>query len=182
MTVARGTIAVATLLVGLSAGFFFTYQVSVTRGLAEVDDIAYVTTFQAINDTVRNAWFAVVFFGSVPAIAAAAVANWRGGGARRWLVCGALPLYVAGLAVTATKNVPLNDELAEARPIPAAAAKARTDFEDDWNRFNLVRTMAIGASFATLVAAGGIRSATPARRTPWPPEPAGGAVAGSDAR
>lgn len=58
-----GTIA-TTLTTGLSAGFFSTYQWSVTRGLARVDDAVYVRAFQEINATVRTPWFAVVFFGA----------------------------------------------------------------------------------------------------------------------
>ena len=58
---------ITTVLVGLSAGFFVAYEVSVTVGLAEVDDVTYVHTFQAINATIRNVGFATIFFGSIPA-------------------------------------------------------------------------------------------------------------------
>jgi len=58
----------ATVLTGLSAGFFFAYESSVTRGLAEVDDLTYVQTFQAINATIKNPMFGTVFFGSLPAL------------------------------------------------------------------------------------------------------------------
>lgn len=157
---ARGaTLAVATVLVGLSAGFFFTYQASVTLGLAEVGDIAYVETFQAINDTIRNPAFAIVFFGSIPAMVAALVANRHETRGIRMLIGAALPLYLIGLIVTVTGNVPLNDELAGHEIItPSVAADARAVFEDDWNRLNLIRTVAIGGGFAALVAAGLIGS------------------------
>ena len=70
------TLLLATILVGLSAGFFFTYEASVTLGLAEVSDVAYVETFQAINETVRNPAFGIVFFGSIPAMALAIAMSW----------------------------------------------------------------------------------------------------------
>jgi uncharacterized membrane protein len=71
MTARRLTLLVATVPAGMTAGCFFAYEVSVTRALADVDDTIYVATFQAINDTIRNAAFGIVFFGTVPAIALA---------------------------------------------------------------------------------------------------------------
>lgn len=146
----------ATLLVGLSAGFFFTYEASVTLGLARVSDTAYVETFQQINETVRNPAFGIVFFGSLPAIALALVAAWRTApSAARVFLLVALALYVTGVAITGAGNVPLNNDLADVDDLsPARASAARAEFEDDWNRLNLLRALAIGASFASLTAAG----------------------------
>lgn len=149
----RVALAAATALTGLSAGFFFTYAASVTAGLARVDDPAYVETFQAINDTIRNPAFALVFFGSIPAIAVAIAANWAPATTTvRALLVGALAAYLAGLLVTAVGSVPLNEELAAvtSRP-PAGVTAARAAFEAEWNRLNLVRTVAFGASFVTMI-------------------------------
>ncbi len=156
MTPQRLTLVVATLLVGLSAGFFFAYEASVTLGLARVGDVAYVESFQAINETVRNPAFGLVFFGSIPAIAVAVVVNWKSTAQpQRILLAAALPLYLVGLLITGIGNVPLNDDLADLKQLtPAIAAEARADFEADWNRLNLMRALAIGASFATLAGAG----------------------------
>ena len=69
------------------------------------------------------------------------------------LLVAAPVLYLAGLFVTATGNVPLNRDLAEVTPVtPGSAVEARAAFEEDWNRLNLIRTFAIGASFAALAA------------------------------
>jgi uncharacterized membrane protein len=155
MTPQRLTLLVAMLLVGLSAGFFFTYEASVTLGLAQLGDVAYVQAFQAINDTVRNPAFGLVFFGSVPALAVAVAAN-RGSTSpmQRGLLAAALPLYLVGLMITGVGNVSLNEELAEYGELtPVVAAEARADFEGDWNRLNLLRAIAIGSSFAALAGA-----------------------------
>ena len=61
----RVTLVVATIATGLAAGFFYAYHVSVTRGHALVGDRAYVEAMQAINATVRNAEFALSFFGAL---------------------------------------------------------------------------------------------------------------------
>lgn len=173
MSPSRITLLLATFLVGLSAGFFFTYEASVTLGLAEVSDLAYVETFQAINETVRNPAFGIVFFGSIPAIALAMAMNWRSAPpVPRLLIAAALPLYLAGLIVTGVGNVPLNDDLADYGTVtPASAAQARAGFEDDWNQLNLVRALAIGSSFVALAAAS---VSVPARGEPTRGEPTRG--------
>ena len=154
-TMSRSALLGATVLAGLSAGFFYTYEASVTLGLAEVGDLTYVETFRAINDTIKNPVFGVVFFGSMPALALAAFANWRAATAVRRAMLVMAPLfYLVTMAVTFVGNVPLNDELAEIEPATVAiAADAREDFETDWNRLNLIRTLTAFGSFAAVVGA-----------------------------
>lgn len=154
MSARRVTSVLAVVLVGLSAGFFFAYEASVTLGLADVDDVTYVHTFQSINETVSNVWFGVVFFGSIPAIGAALAANWRAGRISRTLLAAAFGLYIVGVAITGAGNVPLNDDLADAGVVTVdTAPAARQAFEEDWNRLNLTRTLVFIASFAALAAA-----------------------------
>ena len=149
----QATLTLALFLMGLSAGFFFTYEASVTLGLAEVDDVTYVETFQAINATIRNVWFGIVFFGSVPAAAFALGAHRNESLAKKGLIGAALVLYIACVGLTMAGNVPLNDDLAAVTEITSeSAALARSAFEDEWNTLNLIRTLAVVAGFACLVA------------------------------
>lgn len=157
MTLPRIALVTALVLTGLSAGFFYSYEASVTLGLAEVDAPTYVAAFQAINDSVRNPAFGVMFFGAIPAIAVALALHWRQPLNRR-LIGAALTLYLALIVVTGTGNVPLNEQLAEYSSIDvsidaATAATARAGYEDDWNRLNLIRTAAVVASFFLLALA-----------------------------
>jgi uncharacterized membrane protein len=159
-------VGVAVVLSGLFAGFFLTYTMSVQLGLAQVDDLTYVRTFQAINATIRNATFAIVFFGCVPSLAVALVSH-RGSERRtvRLLVAG-LVLCLATVAVTFLFNVPLNDELATYQDLTVErAARARADFEQVWNRWNLVRTVLAVAGFAAVTLAATTRRPVRARRT-----------------
>ena len=145
----------AVVLAGLSAGFFFAYEASVIRGLAEVDDLTYVHTFQAINATIRNPMFGIVFFGSLPALVLARLLH-RGTARspKRLLLTIAPVLYLVGMGITFTGNVVLNDELADVEPSTAAiAATARADFEDDWNRLDGYRSIAFLGAFAAAAAA-----------------------------
>lgn len=154
MNPARIVLLLATIGAGLSAGFFFTYEASVTLGLAEVGDVAYVETFQAINETIRNPWFGSVFFGTIPLIGAALILNWKSDATVRLLIVGAALCYIATGVITGVGNVPLNDDLAAYTEVtPAIASEARADFEGDWNRLNLLRTLTALASFALLAVA-----------------------------
>lgn len=152
MTARRLALMTSLVLAGLSAGFFFAFEASVTRALAEVDDTTYIVTFQAINDTIRNAAFGIVFFGTIPAIAVALALHRHSPSSVRWLIGGALGLFIVVIGITAAGNVPLNDALADVTdPTGPTAGSARADFETDWNRLNLIRTLTAAAGFGVLV-------------------------------
>jgi uncharacterized membrane protein len=166
MTISSAVLVVAVVLSGLSAGFFYTYESSVTLGLAQVDDTTYVTVFQALNDTIRNVGFGIAFFGTIPAIAAALVLNWGEGILWRWMIGVGLGLYLIGLAITIVGNVPLNNDLAEVTTLmPANVADARQRFEDDWNRLNLARTVTFVATFILLSVTAGLAGHQTSDRT-----------------
>lgn len=151
-------LAISTVLTGLFAGFFFTYSASVVLGLGQVDDLTYVRTFQAINDTIRNPAFAVVFFGSVP-VTAIAIALHRTRRIVRHLATAGLLLTLTVMAITFAGSVPLNNELATYTELDAvSAATARGDFESTWNLLNLARTvLATGAAVALAAASIAVR-------------------------
>lgn len=146
--------AVALMLTGLFAGFFGTYSFSVVRGFAQLDDITYVESFQAINATIRNLEFAVVFFGALPAIVLALIANRSGARSKQLFRGAALVFVVATVVITFVGNVPLNRDLAEVTSVtPTSAASAREAFESTWNQLNLARTATSALAFAALVTA-----------------------------
>lgn len=160
MSTRRAATAFAVVLTGLSAGFFFTYEASITVGLTRVDDVTYVTTVQALNATVRNAAFGIVFFGSLPAIVVALATSWRSDPIRRAPLAIALVSYVACVVITGTQHVPLNEELALVGPVTTeSAAAARGAFEERWNLLNLVRTFAAVGAFVAMALAAVSRSA-----------------------
>ncbi len=145
-------LAVAVLLAGLAAGFFVTYSISVTRGLAVTSDVTYVEAFQAINDRVRTPGFALFFFGTAPALLYAAWSSRRAHLAAALLLLAAIA-YVGGvLAVTFLGNLPRNAELARHGDLAATAAAARAHFEAPWNLLNHVRSGASLTAFALALA------------------------------
>ncbi|MGW7449666.1 anthrone oxygenase family protein [Kitasatospora sp. NPDC054795] len=133
----------ATVAMGLMAGLFFAFDVSVMPGLAAGDDRTYVTAMQHINKSIENGLFGLVFVG---ALAATGLAAWllHKAGRRRAALWAALAtaLYVVALIVTMGVNIPLNNELAAAGDPSQihdfAAVRAR--FADSWVPANMLRT------------------------------------------
>lgn len=150
----------ATVLLGLMAGFFFAFAADVAPAMRELDAQAYITVQQSINRVVRNAVFGGVYFGSVLLPVLAAVALYAAGRRRAghlWLALGAVYF---GLVFWLTReiNVPINNALAlwdpAAPPADWLAARER------WNTANLVRTIAAVACFgaaSVLLASGDLK-------------------------
>ena len=144
----------AVLTTGLIAGFFYAYAASVNRGLAQLDDAAYIAAMQSISATVRNGLFALSFFGAAVFLLLATAAHARGRSPRLVPIAAAAALYVlGGLVLTFAASVPLNDQLA-AVDLDAgsqALAQARADYEATWNAWNAARTVASTAALGCLV-------------------------------
>ena len=135
-------LAAAQLLSGLFAGFFVTYQISIIRAFARIDDPTYVLAFQSINNTIRSAEFGVIFFGTVPMILLALLFAGRSGSSARMWLAAALVLAVATVAITFFGNIPLNNTLGAVDATNTKLAmQGRLAFEAPWNSLNLIRTL-----------------------------------------
>jgi uncharacterized membrane protein len=147
------SLAGAALTMGLLAGFFYAYSVSVMPGLAEADDRTVVDAMQEINEAVENPFFMLSFLGA-PALTLTALIVERRSGSRevaRWILA-ALVLCGVALLVTGALNIPLNDDLADAGDPGRIAdlGSVREDFEDPWVAWNVVRTVACTAALGCL--------------------------------
>jgi uncharacterized membrane protein len=151
------SLAGATLTTGLAAGVFYAYAVSVNLGLAVQPDESYVATMQAINDKIQNPVFFASFFGAVLFSLAALVAHYPRPRSRRFLLIAlACVLYIGGgFLLTASINVPLNNQLATVDPdAPARVlATAREAYEGPWDFWNTIRTVFSTLAFLALVGA-----------------------------
>ncbi|MER7578370.1 anthrone oxygenase family protein [Kitasatospora sp. NPDC097691] len=133
----------ATVAMGLMAGLFFAFDVSVMPGLAASDDKTYVTAMQHINKSIENGMFGLVFVG---AFVATGVAAWllHKAGRRQAALWAALAtaLYVVALMVTMGVNIPLNNQLAAAGDPSQIQdlASVRAHFADSWVPANMLRT------------------------------------------
>jgi len=138
-------LVLSTVLTGLAAGFFATYQYSVTRALARVDDVVYVKTFQAINATIRSTEFGIIFFGSLVALVISMVMS-RNSRLLLLLLTGAVAAYAATLVITFSIHIPLNESLAIV-DANTQSAMGRSAFEGRWNDMHLLRTLTVLVAF-----------------------------------
>ncbi|MFJ4188353.1 MULTISPECIES: DUF1772 domain-containing protein [unclassified Kitasatospora] len=143
----------ATIAMGLMAGLFFAFDVSVMPGLAAGDDRTYVTAMQHINKSIENGMFGLVFTGAFVATGVAAWLQHKAGRRQAALwAAGATLLYVVALMVTMGVNIPLNNDLAAAGD-PSQIhdfAAVRTKFEGTWVAANMLRTALCTAGLLAL--------------------------------
>lgn len=146
-------LGVAMLAMGLMAGTFYAFVVSIMPALARTDDQTFVTVMQQINEVIQNPGFFIIFFGAFAFTGAAAILQYRLGARAtvRWILA-ALTLYVVTLAITMGINVPLNEMLAAAGDPSRVTdlATVRDDFEGPWVAAHAVRTAACTLALACL--------------------------------
>ncbi|QIP82823.1 DUF1772 domain-containing protein [Streptomyces sp. Tu 2975] len=152
-TAAQPALHAATIAMGLSAGLYFSFDVSVLPGLDRGDDHTYVAAMQNINAAIENGLFGLVFFGAFLATGIAGARLTRIGQrtAAHW-TWAALALYTAAVVLTMRINVPLNKRLAAAG-LPEAAgelAALRDTFKKTWAPSNAARTLACTAALLCL--------------------------------
>lgn len=148
--VATLAVFVATLLAGGVFGFFYSWSVTVMRGLGAGDPVSAIVSMNAVNATIVTGWFGLLFFGSPIASAVAALMAWIGGQSATagWMALAAVAYLVGCFAVTVAVNVPMNDALARLDPRSVAdAAAVWRDYAGPWTWWNHVRTAACGLAF-----------------------------------
>lgn len=146
----------AAFLCSLVAGLLFAFAVVVMPGIRNLDDDAFIRSFQTIDRVIQNnhPLFLLVWVGSVlTVIAAAGLGLWALAGVDRLLILIAALIYVLCVQVpTIAINIPLNNMLQRIDPVAMNATtrkRARADFEPRWNRWNAIRT--VSASLASLL-------------------------------
>lgn len=146
----------------LVAGIFFAFSSFIMGALARIPTSAGISAMQAINVTVLNPWFFLVFFGtgvlSLLALVVSAL-RWEQPGAG--LLAGASLLYLVGcLLVTILFNVPRNETLAGVEHQDPSAEAQWRDYVLTWTRWNHVRTacsLAAAIQFAVALATSACR-------------------------
>ncbi|PZS26580.1 MAG: DUF1772 domain-containing protein [Pseudonocardiales bacterium] len=150
----RGAALVAAIVtMGMLAGVFYSFAISVMPGLAHADARTLVDAMQQINVAILNPWFLISFVGApLFSLIAAALHLGPGGRPALWWVVAAFTLCVVTLVVTIAVNVPLNDTLAAAGAPDRIAdlAAVRDRFEATWVHWNVVRTVTSTAAFGCL--------------------------------
>ena len=130
---------ITAIATALMAGFFWSFSVVVMDGLRLLPPLEAMRAMQAINAAVRNALFALGFFGTpilclLVLLALVLPAGRSVGGLVAAL--GAVLYLALAFVVTFAKNVPLNEALAA-----ATGAEQWNAFLDPWVFWNHVRTV-----------------------------------------
>lgn len=145
---------VAAVSAGLSGGMVLAFSNFIMRALNRLEHDEAIRAMQSINETVLNPLFLAVFIGlgvMMLAIAVVCVAL-DGWSPHRWLVTGASLYFVGVVAVTAARNVPLNEGLASVHSASASAETWAT-YSAHWTQWNHVRSVAATAASAAFILA-----------------------------
>ncbi|SDD77268.1 Uncharacterized membrane protein [Glycomyces harbinensis] len=150
-----GTLLLATVTTGLTAGVYTDWSNTIMPGLGDVDDRTFVTAFQSLDAAIMNPLFlGVEFTGSLLLIALALALHMRSGQRATlvWLSV-ALAAYLVSVVITMGVNEPLNQQLRSVTDSTSdadfAAARAMLD-EARWTAWNTVRALATLTAFGSL--------------------------------
>ncbi len=145
----------ATLLTGLLAGVFFTWNNAITRGIGRLNDVSYLNAFQQMNRTILNPLFYIVFMGPLLLSAAATYVYKANPAYILWMLILATVIYFLGVfIVTILGNIPLNKMLDKTNLADISLEDARNlrdKFETKWNKLHLIRTISSTTSFLLLI-------------------------------
>ena len=136
MTVlALGLTFLALALGAALAGLFFSFSMSVMRGLDELGPQAAASAMRSINRRILNPWLFLAFIGTPLAAAAAGVVALFSGHDALWLFLAAGVSIAGSFVVTSAINVPMNDAL-------ESGALDWAGYAPRWTAWNTVRTAA----------------------------------------
>ncbi len=138
------------LLAAAIFGVFYAWACTVMWGFDAADPRVAIAAMQAANAQIRNAAFFPAFFLTPAGLAIPGILLRRQGFTMSGnLFLSAAAVYLlGGLVLTATVNVPMNNELAT-MAVPDSVEEARVIWEDysgPWQTWNLIRTVFSGSA------------------------------------
>lgn len=147
------TLIITTTLTALMAGFFFSYSISVSLGLGKLGNKEFLGAMQNINREVQNPLFFVCFFGTLIMLTITSFLNYNQHSFV--LLFLATLFYLFGVfLVTIFENLPLNNKLEMfdiSKATETTAKQMRNTFENSWNFWNNIRTVASLSSIFFLI-------------------------------
>lgn len=137
--------AVTLVLIGLMAGVFYAFSVSVMLGLDAIKAEQAIRAMQSINRKIQNPVFLAAFLGAPIAASVTGVLLLLDEQASAGVIfLLAAAAYILGtIAPTAAVNVPMNNAL-DVADVPAdanEAARLWTGYSGRWTRWNTLRAV-----------------------------------------
>lgn len=155
------SLALAILMFGIMAGFFWTYTFNINLATAQLDGASYAHIQSLFNVNVRHAMFFSFFFGSAIMAVLALSLNYRHYRSPSfWLLASATVLYIFGIILfTKFVNLPLNYYTESWNPelLPSDWEATR----QSWNQANAGRVFISALVFILSLAALLLRSLPP---------------------
>ena len=149
----NASLALLILVLGVMAGFFWTYSFNVNYAMLEVSGEYYATMQSLFNVNVRHVMFFSFFFGGGAFGVLAVLINLKH--TRHfsfWLITLATVIYILGIIVyTREVNLPLNyyTESWDPKNLPEDWQSIR----DQWNQTNLIRVGTSLSAFSLAIIA-----------------------------
>ena len=145
-------LAAAVVAMGLLAGLFYAWDISVMPALIASEDRTFVDFMQRSITAIENPGFFLPLMGA-PVLATIALFQARRSGSKAvgWIVAG-LAFYMVMVIVTVAFHFPLNQGILD-KGDPASIenlAEVRDDFVTPWIAWNIVRTLSATAAFVCL--------------------------------
>lgn len=149
---------VTVLITGLIAGLFYGYSCSVNGCLGNLSDEKYLEAFQSINRVIQNPVFFLSFMGSAILLPIVTVYTYRSGShiAFQYLLAASIIYFIGVMGITIAANIPLNEQLDKFSLRTATAQEIsafRDSFENRWNSFHTIRTIASIITFVISILA-----------------------------
>lgn len=141
------------IAVSLLSGLLFSFSIAVSPGLKYLSDIEFLKAMQSINKEILNALFFLCFFSPL-LLFPLTIFFQQHSTSNRWLLILGFIAYFMVLLITATINVPLNNQLEKFDLLHAnqlELSKMREIFENRWTFWNNIRTVLAVASLVFLV-------------------------------
>lgn len=142
------SLIIATLLCSLVSGLLFAFAAVVMPGIGKLSDKEFLKSFQIIDKVIQNRQpaFMIIWVGSIVAIISTVVIGViELEGIKLILLLAASLFYLVCVQlITIVFNIPLNNRLQTFhldRMDRDELKIARTNFEPNWNRWNLFRTI-----------------------------------------
>lgn len=161
----NSSLALAIVMFGVMAGFFWTYTFNVNLATAQLDGATYARVQSLFNVNVRHAMFFSFFFGSALVAVLALILNYKHyRQANYWFLTAATVLYIVGIILfTRQVNLPLNyyTESWNPQQLPPDWQSVR----EQWNNANALRTLISALAFILSVLALLARSTTKSLNT-----------------
>ncbi len=135
---------------GVMAGVYFSFSGFIMRAFDSLDTHSAIDAMNAVNRIIVQSLFMPLFFGSTLLAAvmiAIALTHWGAPGSAAAASAGST--YVLGMfGLTAARNVPLNNALAQFQGNDAQASTAWRRYCRQWTRWNTLRAIACLATMS----------------------------------